>query len=175
MTRARLRELLHRPGISLSSCISAIVLGMNDALVELTGTLAGFTMALPGNRVIVLAALTTGIAAGLSMAASEFLSQKNGRERRGAAICAFLTGLSYLLTMAALVTPYVLLSSPWAALCCSLLIATLIIIVFTLAISRMRGSSFRRDCLEMLLISFGVAAIAFGMAWAAQSWWGIEL
>lgn len=174
MTGARLRQLLHRPGLSLSSCVSAVVLGMNDALVELTGTLAGFTMALPGNRVIVLAALTTGIAAGLSMAASEFLSQENGRERRDAALYAFCTGFAYLLTMACLVAPYVLLSSPWAALGCSLFMAALIIVAFTLAISRMRGSSFRRDCLEMLLISFGVAAIAFGIAWAAQAWWGIE-
>lgn len=175
MTSARLRELLRRPGIRPSSCISAIVLGMNDALVELTGTLAGFTIAMPNNRIIVLAAMTTGIAAGLSMAASEYLSQENGRERKGAGVYAFCTGSAYILTMGILVAPFALLRSPWMALGCSLLAAALIIMAFTLAISRMRGSSFWRDCLKMLLVSFGVAGIAFGIAWAAQALWGIEL
>lgn len=75
-----------RQGDSASAChpaqggvmryIGAIVLGMNDALVEMTGALAGFTMALPNNRLVALAGFITGVAATLSMAAAEFLSQE---------------------------------------------------------------------------------------------------
>ncbi len=41
----------------------SIVLGMNDALVELTGALAGLTLALQDTKLIALSGLITGIAA----------------------------------------------------------------------------------------------------------------
>ena len=56
--------------------IGSIVLGLSDALVELTGALAGLTLALRNTRLIALTGLITGIAAALSMAASEYLSTK---------------------------------------------------------------------------------------------------
>jgi len=57
-----------------------MVLGLNDALVELTGTLAGLTFALKNTRLIALSGLITGIAATLSMAASEYLSARTEQE-----------------------------------------------------------------------------------------------
>ncbi len=51
--------------------VGSIVLGLNDALVELTGALAGLTFALQNTRLIALAGLITGIAASFSMAASD--------------------------------------------------------------------------------------------------------
>ena len=50
--------------------ISSMVLGLNDALVELTGALAGFTFALGNTTTIAMAGFITGSAATLSMAAS---------------------------------------------------------------------------------------------------------
>src|SRR5208337_2392412 len=50
--------------------ISSMVLGINDAIVELTGALAGFTFALQHTKVIGAAGFITGIAAALSMAAA---------------------------------------------------------------------------------------------------------
>ena len=44
-----------------------MVLGMNDAMVEMTGTLAGLTLAMQNTRLIALSGLITGIAATLSM------------------------------------------------------------------------------------------------------------
>ena len=54
-----------------------MVLGLNDALVELTGALAGFTLAFRNTCLIAMAGFITGIAASLSMAASEYLSTKS--------------------------------------------------------------------------------------------------
>src|SRR5690606_31916914 len=42
--------------------IGSIVLGLNDALVELTGTLAGLTFAFAEAKMVALAGLITGIA-----------------------------------------------------------------------------------------------------------------
>ncbi len=46
----------------------SIVLGLSDALVELTGVLAGFTFALQNMQIIAVSGLITGIAASFSMA-----------------------------------------------------------------------------------------------------------
>jgi len=63
--------------------IGSMVLGLNDALVELTGALAGLTFALQNTRLIAMAGLITGTAASLSMASSEYLSTKSeGAKKR---------------------------------------------------------------------------------------------
>jgi len=46
---------------------SAIILGLNDALVELSGALAGLTLALNDPRLIAITGTITGIAASMSM------------------------------------------------------------------------------------------------------------
>ena len=100
--------------------ISAIVLGLNDALVEMTGALAGFTMALHDNRLIALAGLTTGVAATLSMAASEFLAKKADPAARHPYTAAIYTGTTYLITVALLLCPslcWMIPLPPWAAAC----------------------------------------------------------
>lgn len=56
--------------------VGSIVLGLNDALVELTGAIAGLTFVLQNTRLIALAGMITGVAASLSMASSEYLSTK---------------------------------------------------------------------------------------------------
>ena len=72
---AQLGAMIHEEKLSY---ISSMVLGLNDALVELTGALAGFTLALNDNRMVGMAGFITGVAATLSMAASEYLSKKAG-------------------------------------------------------------------------------------------------
>ncbi len=57
--------------------MGSVVLGLNDALVEFTGALAGFTLALNDTKLIALTGSITGIAAALSMASSEYLSTKS--------------------------------------------------------------------------------------------------
>lgn len=61
--------------------VGSMVLGMNDALVELTGSLAGFTFAMQNTRLIALSGLIIGISATFSMASSEFLAARSeGRD-----------------------------------------------------------------------------------------------
>ena len=55
----------------------SMVLGLNDALVELTAVLAGLTLALQDTKLIALTGSITGIAAALSMGTSEYLSTKS--------------------------------------------------------------------------------------------------
>jgi hypothetical protein len=56
--------------------LGSIVLGLNDALVELTGVLAGLTFGFQDTKLVAFSGLITGIAAAMSMAGSEYLSTK---------------------------------------------------------------------------------------------------
>lgn len=140
---------------------SSIVLGLNDALVELTGTLAGLTFALANSRIVGLAGLITGIAASLSMAASEYLSQKSEERDTHPLQASVYTGVAYIITVALLIFPFFVSSSVYAALAWSLVNALIIIALFTFFVSVVRSVSFKPMFTEMALVSFGVAAISF--------------
>lgn len=76
---------------------SSIVLGLNDALVELTGAIAGLTFALQNPELVAVAALVTGISASLSMAGSEYLSTKTDDSHvRDPLRASIYTGVAYI-------------------------------------------------------------------------------
>jgi VIT1/CCC1 family predicted Fe2+/Mn2+ transporter len=141
----------------------SIVLGLNDALVELTGTLAGLTLALQNTRVIAMAGLITGIAAALSMGSAEYLSTKSEGEGRNPVQAATYTLVAYIITVIFLVAPYLIFSSFYLALAVTILNAIIVIVVFTFYISVTRDLDFRGRFLEMAGISLGVAALSFIM------------
>lgn len=155
--------------------LGAIVLGMNDALVEMTGTLAGLTMALHNTRLVALAGLITGVAATLSMAASELLAEETERDNKRPCVAAAYTGVTYLGIVSLLLAPYLLLSSPFLALACCLSLAALAIFVLTWYVSRARQTSFLPYFLRMLIISFSVSALAFAISWVARTFWGLDV
>ncbi|MFZ0389129.1 MAG: VIT1/CCC1 transporter family protein [Calditrichia bacterium] len=155
--------------------ISSMVLGLNDALVELTGALAGFTLALQNSRIIGMAGLITGIAATLSMAASEYLSQKSEPDEKDPLRAAFYTGLAYIGAVVLLVIPFFLLQNYYLALALTLFIAVLIILLFSQFVSVVKDIGFAKFFWEMILISFGVAAISFFIGWIARLIFKVEL
>jgi len=155
--------------------IGSMVLGLNDALVELTGALAGFTLALGSNSMVGLAGFITGVSATLSMAASEYLAKKAEPDEQHPLKAAVYTGIAYLITVAILLLPYVLFTSPYVALGCCLFNAACIIAAFTYFVSVVRRESFRPQFMEMICISFGVAAVSFLIGWAAKTWMGIDM
>jgi len=154
--------------------VGSIVLGLNDALVELTGALAGFTLALGDTRLISLAGLITGISASLSMAASNYLSLKAEGDPR-AKKSAVYTGISYIITVLLLILPFLLLSDKFIALTITLLIVIIIIFCFNYYISVAKELSFRHRFSEMALISIGVAAISFLIGFLLKSLLGIDV
>lgn len=154
----------------------SVVLGLNDALVELTGALAGLTLALQRGDLIALSGLITGIAASLSMAASEYLSTRSEKTNKHPVRAAVYTGIAYIITVSLLVLPYLL--SPetyYLDLAIALLTAVLIIAVFNYYISVAKGESFRERFLEMAGLSLSVAVFSFGIGYLIRMWLGIEV
>ena len=169
---AQLAAMIHEEKLSY---ISSMVLGLNDALVELTGALAGFTLALNDNRMVGMAGFITGVAATLSMAASEYLSKKADTSEKHPLKAAVYTGVAYMITVAFLLLPYIVFESPLVALGFCLFDAALIILGFTYFVSVVRKESFVRGFTEMITISFSVAGISFLIVWAARSWLNIDM
>ncbi len=154
----------------------SVVLGLNDALVELTGALAGLTLALQRGDLIALSGLITGIAASLSMAASEYLSTRSEKTSKHPVRAAVYTGIAYIVTVSLLVLPYLI--SPetyYLDLAIALLTAVIIIAVFNYYISVAKGESFRERFLEMAGLSLGVAVFSFGIGYLIRLWLGIEV
>ena len=169
---AQLAAMIHEEKLSY---ISSMVLGLNEALVELTGALAGFTLALNDNRMVGMAGFITGVAATLSMAASEYLSKKADTSEKHPFKAAVYTGVAYMITVAFLLLPYIVFESPLVALGFCLFDAALIILGFTYFVSVVRKESFVRGFTEMITISFSVAGISFLIGWAARSWLNIDM
>lgn len=156
--------------------MGSVVLGLNDALVEFTGALAGFTLALSDSKLIALTGSITGIAAALSMASSEYLSTKSeGEKDKHPVKAAIYTGIAYIITVVALVMPFILIHRVIVALCVMLLMALVIIALFNYYYSVARGESFKKRFTEMAVLSFSVAAISFLIGYALKTVTGIEV
>lgn len=156
--------------------VGSMVLGLNDALVELTGSLAGFTFALQNTRLIALSGLIIGISATFSMASSEFLAARS--EGRGDALksCTY-TGIAYLITVVLLIAPYLLfgIAQYIPALICMLVTVVLIIAGFTYYTSVAQDQPFTSRFLEMSLISIGVAVVSFVVGILAKRFLGVDV
>ncbi|MBS7527581.1 VIT1/CCC1 transporter family protein [Fusibacter paucivorans] len=155
--------------------VGSIVLGLNDALVELTGALAGYTFAFQNAKIIALTGLITGISASFSMAASEFLSTRQEGESEHALKSAIYTGIAYVFTVILLITPYLLIGNPYISLATMLVVAVLIIFGFNYYISVAKDLPFKRRFFEMAGISLTVSLISFLIGVVVKVVFGFEL
>ncbi len=155
--------------------IGSMVLGLNDAIVELTGTLAGLTFAIQKTSIVALSGIITGIAAAFSMAASNYLAEKADEKGKKPLKSAAYTGIAYLVTVFLLTFPFLINSNPFIALIFSVINAVLIIAIFNFFIYIVKEESFKKNFLEMLGISFGVVILSFLVGFIARKFLGIEI
>ena len=155
--------------------MGSVVLGLNDALVELTGALVGFTFALANSRLIALIGLITGISAALSMAASEYLSTKTEGGSNSALKASVYTGIAYIITVALLVAPYLLLSNSYLSLGIMFALALCIIAAFNYYYSVVRDERFLHRFGEMAALSGAVSLVSFLIGFALKRYTGLDL
>ncbi|MBN1427466.1 MAG: VIT1/CCC1 transporter family protein [Anaerolineae bacterium] len=153
----------------------SVVLGLNDALVELTGALAGLTLAFQNTRLIALSGLITGIAAAMSMAASEYLSTRSEKTSKHPVRAAVYTGIAYIMTVALLIMPYLLIPNYYIDLAIALSTAVLIIAAFNYYISVAQDEPFRARFFEMAGLSLGVAGLSFVIGYLVRQFLGVDL
>jgi VIT1/CCC1 family predicted Fe2+/Mn2+ transporter len=155
--------------------VGSMVLGLNDALVELTGALAGLTFAFQNTRLTALAGLITGIAASLSMATSEYLSTKSETDSKSPFKAAAYTGAAYIITVLFLIFPYFAFTDSLLCLGFTLLNAVMVIFIFTFYISVAKEIPFKNRFSEMVFISLGIAALTFIIGFIIRIFLNVEL
>jgi len=155
--------------------VGSMILGLNDALMELTGILAGLTLAIHNVRLVFLTGLVTGIAGSLSMAASEYLSNKTEVSPKSHQKAALYAGLIYFFTVIFLIFPYFFFKNIYFCLGLTIFNAFLLILVFTFYISVVQELNFKIRFLEMTLITFGVAALSFVIGFLVRTFWGLGM
>jgi VIT1/CCC1 family predicted Fe2+/Mn2+ transporter len=153
----------------------SIVLGLNDGLVELSGALAGFTLAFQDTKLVALTGSITGIAGALSMGASEYLSTQSEGTTKSPMRASLYTTSAYVATVLVLILPYLVLGDPYFSLACTLAIAILIIASFNYYIAVAKGMPFGRRFVEMAGLSLGVAAITFLVGYLMRSFLGVDV
>lgn len=155
--------------------VGSMVLGLSDALVELTGTLTGLTFAFQNTKMISLSGLITGIAAALSMAGSEYLSTKAEESSRNPLKSAIITGITYILTVFILILPYLFTNNYIFALILALIFSILLVLIFNYYISVAKNLEFKRRFLEMSTIIFSVSFISFLIGVLVKRILGIDI
>lgn len=153
----------------------SIVLGLNDALVELTGALAGLTFALQNTRLVALTAMITGFAAALSMASSEYLSTKAEPGTKNPLKASIYTGVAYIIAVAVLIVPYLFLANIYLSLALAFGGALVVIALFNFYVSVAQSVPFKNRFLEMAGLIVVVSGISFLAGLAIRFFFGIEV
>lgn len=153
----------------------SIVLGLNDALVELTGALAGLTFALQNTRLVALTAMITGFAAALSMASSEYLSTKAEPGTKNPLKASIYTGVAYIIAVAVLIVPYLFLANIYLSLALAFGGALVVIALFNFYVSVAQSVPFKNRFLEMAGLIVVVSGISFLAGLGIRYFFGIEV
>jgi len=154
--------------------ISFVVLGLADALVEITGIHAGSLGIYHKTEIAGLAGVIAGAAASLAMASAAFAQAKQGF-RGSAKLSATYTGVSYFVTAVVLASPYFLTANMVTALSTSLLLAVLILALTTYYSTVISAKPFFRDFAVILSIMFAVTVVLYVFGYIVRIETGITI
>lgn len=154
---------------------SSLVLGMHDALVSTVGLVTGLAFADATQYIIILTGIIAAVSAGLSMMASEYLSQKAGGNMRGAMRRGIMTGIAYVFTSIMLLMPFMFVVNPFVAVFTTYIVGVFIIFIFNYLKSNMNHQRFWPAFTEMLVVCFLVTTVAFAIGESARILFGISI
>jgi len=152
-----------------------MVRGLNVALIELTGVVAGLTFALQEKTIIIVAGLIAGISMSLSVAGTEYIATKSLGGPHSPIKAVFYGGLTNLITALFLIFPYFIFANVYLSLGFMILNAVIVIWFFSFYISVAREISFRKRFTEMTLIGLGIAALSFVIGFLVRTSLHIEI
>lgn len=137
-----------------------IVLGLADAIIEITGVHAGFLGVTSSTTMAGVAGLIVGFAAAISMATAAYLQAKQSTERNPIT-SALITGFSYILAVVFLALPYFLTGNMLLAFIVSLFMAMLLTAYFTFYSAVLFDRHFGKEFLESSALTIGTAIATY--------------
>lgn len=140
--------------------IGFIVLGLADAIVEITGTHAGFLGVTGSTLIAGVSGVIVGFAAAISMASASYLQAKQDTEK-SPFVSAFATGISYLCSVICLALPYFLIHTMFTAFAVSTSVGILLIAGFTFYGAVVFDRKFWSEFGEAVMLMLGTAVATF--------------
>jgi Uncharacterized membrane protein len=137
-----------------------IVLGMADAIIEITGVHAGFLGVTTSTIIAGIAGLVVGVSASIAMASAAYLQSKQS-ESLNPKISAIYTGVFYILTAVVLAIPYFLTHNMFFAFFSSLAVAITLIGFFNFYSSIIFERNFYKEFLTSSVLILVTATISF--------------
>lgn len=138
-----------------------IVLGLSDAIIEITGVHAGFLGASHRPLTAGIAGLIVGFAASISMASAAYLQAKQN-PAVSAVRSAVYTGISYVIAVVLMALPYFALASMAGAFWTSVILAVGMILSFVYYSAVVFERSFRQEALESVGVLGATAILSYG-------------
>ncbi len=154
--------------------ISFVILGLADAIVEISGIHAGSLGIYDSTRLTGFAGIIAGAAASIAMASAAYAQAKQGFAG-SASVSAAFTGISYFASALVLATPYFLTETMTYAVTASLAFAVIILAVTNYYNSVITEKAFTKDFLEMIGITFGATIVLFFLGQLIRSYFGITI
>ena len=152
------------------NCRGAIILGMHDAIVSLTGLIAGLFFAFTDSNIIIISCIISSITASISMGAANYLAVKSTNQE-SALKSAIYTSVAYMTTCILLILPFFVFRDRVTTLIAIVCMAIFIIFAFNLCCYR--GKVFYKHFFEMLSICTIVSMVAFFIGEIASQIFGI--
>ncbi|MBU6500223.1 MAG: rubrerythrin family protein [Patescibacteria group bacterium] len=140
--------------------IGFVALGLSDAIVEITGVHAGFLGVTGSTLIAGISGVIVGFAAAISMGAAAYLQAKQDTEK-SAALSAFVTGISYMISVICLALPYFLIHTMLIAFITSTLIGILLLAAFTFYGAVVFDRKFSRELAESVSLMLGTAIATY--------------
>ncbi|MBD5391518.1 hypothetical protein HDR66_01785 [bacterium] len=151
----------------------AIVLGMHDALVEISGIIAGLTFAITDQRIIIMTAVIAAISASMSMAAANYQANRADKNPH-AGRCAIYTGIAYIATCVILIIPFAIIENRFIALGMMGMNAALVIFGFNCMVPDDDRPLLKRFA-QMFSICAIVAITSFAIGIIAKHFLGVNI
>lgn len=137
-----------------------VILGLNDALIEISGSLVGFAFAYWNNILVVISGIIVGLSATLSMTSSSYLQAKHERDKSPVK-AALYTGLAYFFIIILLILPFIIFKNTILSLILMFFIILIIISALAYYSHIIFDYSLKNNFIEMLSLSLGVALVSF--------------
>jgi VIT1/CCC1 family predicted Fe2+/Mn2+ transporter len=142
------------------SYISFIVLGLADAIVEITGVHAGFLGVTGSTLIAGISGIIVGFSAAISMGSASYLQAKQEPDK-SALISGLATGLAYFFSVILLALPYFLIRTMIVAFTLSTSVGVILIATFTFYGAIVFGRKFWREFVEATGLMLATAFLTF--------------
>ncbi len=166
--------LMEKIGEERIKYLGFIVLGLSDAIIEISGIHAGTLGVYEDTVKAGIAGLIAGIAASMAMAAAAYAQAKQGGMGRPAT-SAMYTGIAYFLTAVILAIPYFIVHQIFIAFAISIVLSIIILAYISTYGSILYGRNYLREITETTLIILGVSAALYFIGDLVSRFLGIRV